>query len=524
MRFLKRLIPWAVIVAALLAVVYIPELGPERHTDLASLFSRERFRMRNLGYAVAVVRNGSVVYKEAFGTDGARKPLGTDTSMYLGPTSEVLTGALLHSMAVSGKLSLDDDVRSHLPWGGLDASPEAAGTGAAPAADLPNDPRPAISIRDLAAHGVPLDPRHFADFISPSSGLEAGSLDAGSFLRIRMATGAYPRSRLAYRIIGKTMENVSRQSFETLLSERILIPLGMHGTTSDPESLAAIATGSGQFFGVAFPYNTRLTPVIAPADGIISTASDMGVFLAYITAPPRSGGIPSLPSRSVSALYQPVIPGSEGALGWRIADRKGDRLVFQGGSIDGFSSRAILWPERNAAIVILSAQGGIVQSNFVLPLLTDAAEKIIFGGSAPRLFPIGRVLLLLAVSAGVYFAALVIQTLTAVSWMRRVRDSTALSASRFRPWFSVLRTVAGILARVASVLWILPALAGLAAGFRLSLRDIFYAEPGMAAAFVALILMGVVRNITRLAWIFSSDLEVTLFPRRYRTSAGASPR
>ena len=527
MRFLRRLVPWLFITTALATVLFAPELSPERYTDLASLFSNELRRSGNHGYAVAVVKDGVVIYRDAFGTDGTGKRLSIDTPMYLGPTSEVLTGALLQTLIQRKELSLDDDLRIHLPW--KESGFGIAGAATADATDLSQDPRPALTLRSVAAHEVELDRSLFKEFAPASLGLEAGDLDFGPdrfpelFRNQGHGASGPTRSRLAYRILGRAMEGATGQHFDMLLSERVLIPLGMHGTTANPDSLREIAVGSGPFFGIAFPYANRIPRVAAPADGIISTAADMGRFLSYLVAPPRNGGIGGLPPKAVPALYQPVSAGSSNGLGWRLAEHSGARLVFQGGSIQGFCSRATLWPERLSGIVIISAQGGVIQSNLVLPMLVAAAERIMFEGSAPRLFPFGRALLVLAGIALAYLSGLILQAVTAFSWVRVMRDRLEYSPSRALPWITVARTVGGIVMRVALLYLIVPAIAGRMAGMRLGLVDLFYADPGIASAFMATMMFGVARNTARLVWLFSSDLTVRLFPGRYRRGHAPVP-
>jgi len=506
MRFLKRLLPWFVIAAAFVVVVYIPDTGPERYTDLASLFSTERARQGNTGYAVAVIRDGAIVYKEAFGTDGAGKTLGLDTSMYLGPSSEVLTGALLYSMSLDGTLSMDDDVRSYLSWFPEVLRSRFSSTTGAESGPM-NSLDGSVSLRILAAHAVGLNATQFASLETDIEGLEAGDLDAGLFWKSRNAPGGITRSRLAYRILGKVIERAGQADFSDLLMERILIPMGMHGTTADPGTLKEVATGSGLFFGLSFPYESRLPPVAAPADGIVSTAGDMARFLMYVSSPPRSGGIKTLPAKAVSALYQPILPGGGNGYGWRVSEQGGGRPVFQGGSIEGFSSRIVMWPERRAGIIILSSQGGAIQSNLVLPMLAGAAEKIMFEGSAPRLFPIARALALLAVGSIVYLASLCLQISGAFGWMRRLKDRCESSGSNWRPWFAVLRTAGGIVVR-AGLLYAVPRTVGWLTGTRSSLPDLFAQEPGLSSVFVAACCLGALRNIARLTWIADSDLSL----------------
>ena len=359
-----------------------------------------------------------------------------------------------------------------------------------------------LTVRQLASHSFGLSDQVLKDFGSKNIWPGSGAYwIRKKYLRSRIqAAGALSRSRLVYRILGAAMENATRTSFDELLQARLLIPLGMHGTTSKPDSLQGVAIGSGLFFGLSFPYDSRVPNIAAPADGIVTTAEDIAKFLSYITAPPRKG-IDSLPSSSVAGLYQPLIPEGNTGFGWRIISNDGDRLIFQGGSVEGFSSRVVIWPERNAGIAILSAQGGIVQSNIVLPLLTSAAEKILFAGSSPRLFPLSRVLFIVGISLLVYVLSLLFQTATTFSWTKAVLDRRETGQSNAYHHFIMFRTSAGIILR-AILLIAAPFLIGRLIGRQLVYHDLLTMEPGGTAFFIIIMTAGILRNLCRITWFW----------------------
>ncbi|MFZ3110898.1 MAG: serine hydrolase domain-containing protein [Rectinemataceae bacterium] len=492
----RKLIPWIVIALSLAVIIYLPDIGPERYTDFATMFRHERSRQANAGYSVAICRNGSVIYQESFGHDGSGQPLAKDTPMYLGPSSEILSGALLYSLALQKSLSLDDDIRMYLPElpvskiRNIKIDPEAK----AP----PADQGEAITLRQLASHSLNLSDQALKHFGSRISGLEAGEFDPEKYLKSRFQPGTTVRSRLTYRILGIVMENAEGMSFDELLQSRLLIPMEMHGTTARPDSLQGVATGSGLFFGLSFPYDSTVPYIAAPADGIVSTSEDIAKFLSYITAPPKRG-IKTLPPSSVAGLYQPLLPGGDTGFGWRILTKEGDRLVFQGGSVEGFSSRMVIWPERNAAIAILSAQGGFVQSNIVLPLLTSAAEKMLFTGSSPRLFPISRILFIIGISLTVYVISLLLQTATALSWTKTLRDRRETSRRDTFQNLVLLRTFAGLALRAAFLISA-PLLLGQLIGKPLVYHDLLAVEPGGSTLFIIAMLAGIMRNAARMLW------------------------
>ncbi|HWP67998.1 MAG TPA: hypothetical protein VN437_01770, partial [Rectinemataceae bacterium] len=166
-----------------------------------------------------------------------------------------------------------------------------------------------------------------------------------------------------------------------------------------------------------------------------------------------------------------------------------------------FSSRVVIWPERNVGIAILSAQGGVIQSNVVLPLLTSAAEKILFSGSSPRLFPFSRVLFLTGITSLVYLISMFLQTATSLSWTKAMIDQQETSRNNIYRRFILFRTVIGIVVR-AALLFAAPLAAGWLVGRPLEYHDLLTMEPGLAAFFILAAIAGILRNLARLMWFF----------------------
>lgn len=479
MRALRRLLPYLIIVAAAAVAVYLPDRGPEKYTSFAELFKYEAKRQMNSGLAVVVTRNGRITYKDFLGTDGLGAPLADDSPMYLGPASEIFTGALLFSLASLGEVDLEEGIDRYLPRTFEEES---------------------MTLRQLAAHSLNLDDRSLGEFQVPSYGIEAGELDPEGYFRARFEGRTKARSRLVYRIIGYAIEEAGGASFDELLQSRILIPLGMHGTTSKPDSLQGVAVGSGLFFGLSFPYESRVATIAAPADGIVTTPGDLGRFLAYVSSPPRTG-VRTLPSARIPELFKPLVPGGDTGFGWRLGWSKDQAYAFQGGSVVGFSSRIMLWPERRASVAILSSQGGIIQSNVVLPLLSAAAESIMTTGQAERLPPLGRIMVLSGIASFVYATSIFLQTAWSLSWARELRNRRETSKGNFLHTLILVRTVLGIGLRSA-ILGLAPLAASRIVGKSLAYHDLLTMEPGFTVILIVACLIGILRNIARLAWSY----------------------
>ncbi|MCX7027357.1 MAG: serine hydrolase [Spirochaetes bacterium] len=500
MRWFRKLIPYIVTLAAAAVVIYLPDLSPERYSKYDDLFTHERQRQANTGFSVTIVKSGKLIYQRTFGTDGLKQALDKDTPMYLGPSSEVISGALLSSLALTGEIDLDKDLSYYLPRRLVLADPGFGPDAGQNVIAAPPTAEAGLTLRQLASYSTKIDQPAFRDYRAKTLGLEAGELDPGLLIQSRLEKGRIPRSRLVYRILGSVMEQAAGSSFDEILQSRILIPLGMHGTTSRPDSLQGVAVGSGLFFGLSFPYEARVPSIAAPADGIVTTAGDLGKFLACITGPTtmRSDTAGAL-RLSVASLHEPLLPKGDTGFGWRIPKPGNRKMVYQGGSVEGFCSRIVLWPDDKAGIAILCSQGGAIQSNIVLPLLTQAAENILFTGSTPRLPPLGRILVLLGIAILVYLLSIFFQTLTALSWAKALRDKKETGKGDFYLGAILTRTILGLIGRVAIIV-ATPLLVGFVVGTNLEYHDLLVIEPGATTFLLFVMLVGCMRNVVRLVW------------------------
>jgi len=112
MKFLRYTWRWLLVLIIILAALYMPDLGPETYKDFDSFFSNERTRQGIAGYEVAIIKDGRLIFNKAYGFDGQRRPLTQSTPIYIGPSSEIFTGALLAQMVNQRKISLDVPMRN----------------------------------------------------------------------------------------------------------------------------------------------------------------------------------------------------------------------------------------------------------------------------------------------------------------------------------------------------------------------------------------------------------------------------
>jgi CubicO group peptidase (beta-lactamase class C family) len=477
MRILKRLAPYAIIVAAAFLLLYLPDVGPERYSDLATFCRVEAGRQGFSGLAIAAVSDGSVLYVDGFGEDGSGAPVGPDTALYAPAAAKPIAALAAYSLSRSGALILDRPVADYVPWfGSVDA---------------------AVTVRELIAQASGFTDADFDDAHPSATDLESAA---------RAMIGARPSFRsgegsayidTGYQVLALAMERATGKPYATIARERVFLPLGMK--SSDARPLASPPAGSATFFALSIPRPAPASPFGAASSYAMSSASDMGQYMAFLLGPEKFQRGP-VSARAARALLDPLFPTSPYGFGLRLAGSSGKRFAYSDGAIDGFSSRIALWPDEKKGIAILASQCSLLQSRFALPAMTEAARRIIAQGSSSRLFPLGRLHTLLAVAAAVNLIVLAFQIGGARGWTKMIKDRAEAKGSRGPLRFASFRSWVGLAVRV-SVALSFPSLMTLAFGRSLSWPALFVFEPDISAWLLFACLLGGLRNTSRLAWL-----------------------
>jgi CubicO group peptidase (beta-lactamase class C family)/N-acyl-D-aspartate/D-glutamate deacylase len=170
------------------------------------------------GCAVGVYRAGELLYARGYGMADLERgvPITPRTVFNIGSVSKQFTAAALVLLEQQGKLSLDDDVRRHLP-------------------ELPEYPRP-VTLRQLVHHqsglrdpfgAVLLAGRRPHDLITTGDLLEAA-------VRLREPNFApdedFQYNTGAYALLSEVVRRASGTSLREYTAERVFAPLGMAAT------------------------------------------------------------------------------------------------------------------------------------------------------------------------------------------------------------------------------------------------------------------------------------------------------
>jgi CubicO group peptidase (beta-lactamase class C family) len=310
------------------------------------------------GLAIAVVKDGQVVFSKGYGVRelGRPEPVDTHTLFAIGSTTKAMTAALVGMMVEEKKLGWDDKVIQHLPWFRV------------------KDPylTREITVRDLLTHRAGLGSVDYLWYGQTNSSREI-------LERLRLVEPSYSlRSSFVYQNVmyaaaGAVLEAVSGQSWAEMIRSRIFDPLGM------TESIATAATLALQP-NVARPHDvvdgqlqviTNLSvDAVAPAGAIWSSVNDMSKWTQLLLDGGKTSTGVLLRPDTVRELFTPqtMVPVDEFyptaaltrphwttyGLGWFQQDYRGHAVDYHTGSIDGMVAIHGLIRDQRLGVYILA--------------------------------------------------------------------------------------------------------------------------------------------------------------------------
>jgi len=306
------------------------------------------------GLAIAIVKDGKVIYSRGFGYRNIEQnlPVTSSTIFAIGSSSKAFTAMGLVLLVDEGKLDLDKPVREYLPDFRL--------------YDMFATEQ--MTPRDLITHRSGL-PRH--DLMWYGSGFTREDM----YKRLRYLQPSkglretWQYQNLMYMTAGYLIERLYGETWEDFTRERIFAPLGMK------ESNFSVDV-SVQARDHARPYRLnddkkpeevpfRNINEIGPAGSINSSIDEMANWLLLNLSGGKFNDMEIISSAVLNDMHTPhmvlssisqhkeIINRTYG-LGWFIEAYRGYRYIHHGGNIDGFSALITLVPTANLGVVVLT--------------------------------------------------------------------------------------------------------------------------------------------------------------------------
>jgi CubicO group peptidase (beta-lactamase class C family) len=321
-------------------------------------------RFRQPGVAIAVVKDGKVLFQQGWGvrTVGRPEKVTEHTLFQVASNSKAVTGAALGILVDEGKLRWDDPVTDYLPWFRLGGE-----------AYITRE----FTVRDLLLH---------------RSGLTLGAGDLmwwfGEHSREEIARAlryitpkrsfrtTYDYDNVLYVVAGLVVEAASGMSWDDFVRTRIFEPLGMTRTQTSvrlfrPGDDVATPHARVNVAGELQVIGWDTVDNLGGGGAINSSVADWAKWLQVQLDSGRTASGTRLWSEArTRELWHPgiMIPvGIPGpafsalranfngyALGWFVRDYRGLKLITHTGGLAGMLSRVFLVPEKKIGVVVLS--------------------------------------------------------------------------------------------------------------------------------------------------------------------------
>ncbi len=308
-------------------------------TNLDAIAS-SRYSSNEPGAAVLVIKDGETLLRKGYGLADLEQGIAIEPDMVfrIGSVTKQFTAAAILLLEEAGKLSVQDDVRKHLP-------------------EYPTHGR-VITLEHLLTHTSGIrsytDMKVFGERVRQDMSVE----DVIALFKdepLAFEPGEkYAYNNSGYFLLGTVIEKASGKTYDTYLRENIFEPLGMSQTYYGSASRIIPKRAQG-YDGVNGEFqNAEYLSMTIPyaAGSLLSTVDDLAKWARALEAP----GF--LSRESLETWWKPFRLAKGESVhygyGWGISDYYGHRVVSHGGGINGFTCHLLWMPEDRVFVAVLT--------------------------------------------------------------------------------------------------------------------------------------------------------------------------
>jgi serine-type D-Ala-D-Ala carboxypeptidase/endopeptidase len=319
----------------------------------------QRFRGDRTGACIAagVIDDGTISTAYYCADANSQRPYDEHTAFEIGSVTKTMTAALLAEFIARGEVTLSDPIAKLLP----------------PGTPVPSFNGREITIGEIVTHtsGLPAVPAGYRppDPNNPYAGAtERDLLDVLAATQLTREPGSkWEYSNYAMIVLSYALAKRSGKDYETLLRERLLVPLGMSETyVAHLPSNVRLAQGHLPGGRPAVPWDFH--PDMAGVGGVRATLPDMLRYLEGQLGTRESAITPAL-ARTQEQVGS--VGGHRMGMNWNLSTRGGHTRISHEGGTGGYSSFAAVDRAAKRAVVLLSdtaltANGGLGSLGFHL--------------------------------------------------------------------------------------------------------------------------------------------------------------
>jgi CubicO group peptidase (beta-lactamase class C family) len=332
-----------------------------------------------VGLSVAIIKDGKIIYKNAFGTKNSAtgEKLTTSSLFNIASCSKAFTAACLALLVEDGKIKWSDKVVDYIPEFRL-ADPYITKE---------------LNMEDILSHRT-----GFGTFDGDLLWYSTDYEDIEVIQRMKYLPTKYDfRSRYGYQnnmylIAGEIIKRVTGQTWSEFLQARLLTQLDMKETRPSADEL------DKQKQNIAWPHiHGNKVDIVAfkaakPAGAMFSSVEELANWTIMLMNGGQFNGRQILKQESINNLMEVKTNlgvndflKSNGTnfhaygLGWKLFDYHGKKIVEHNGGMPGYISKVCVVPSENMAIIILNnGEEGFINEAIrykVLDMFLSSEEK-----------------------------------------------------------------------------------------------------------------------------------------------------
>ncbi|KFF08318.1 serine hydrolase domain-containing protein [Chryseobacterium luteum] len=292
------------------------------------------------GMAVAVIKDGKVIYKKTYGLANleSKTPITDSTAFNIASVSKQFTAFIALLAEQEGKLSLDDDIRTYLP-------------------ELSHLPYK-ITIRQLAnhTHGLPnfseiKKLQGFGDEFKVTNNEAVHTLL--QIKNVNFPPGEqYQYNNTGFTLLAEILRRVYKKDFSQIAKEYVFNPLHMKNTLAidNPDKIIPNKAESYQPKGDTF-VKLPIGQMVSGSSNIYATLDDLCKWAANFQNPVQGS------HALYNAMQKNTVLSSgknlEYGLGLQTEKYKGLDIVFHGGGTVGYRTYILHVPSQQFSVVML---------------------------------------------------------------------------------------------------------------------------------------------------------------------------
>jgi CubicO group peptidase (beta-lactamase class C family) len=301
------------------------------------------------GCALGIIKDGKFIYKRGYGMANLEYsiPITSRTILRIGSTSKQFTAMCILLLEEQGKLSVDDDIRKHLP-------------------EIPEYEKP-ITIRHLIHHisGI-RDYLTLMDIAGARGDDFYTDPEVVDLLARQKELNFMPGeehlySNSGYFLLSEIVKKVTGKSMRVFAEENIFKPLGMKNTHfHDDHTMVVKNRASGYSPRKKDGFRINMTTLDMIGDGGVFTSVDDLYFWDQNFYSNKLGkGSQDLINRLLTVGVLNSGKKLDYGFGIAVTEYRGLKMVSHGGAFVGFRADMIRFPEQKFSVIVLANLGAI---------------------------------------------------------------------------------------------------------------------------------------------------------------------